>query len=98
MRERSSAELTRLGERAEAAQEPLSPEAGRRVAEVLARPEKAKQPPDCVHALDYLATHDAPQCGELLRVLADGEPDAWLPRQAKDKLAEWRKRQGLRGE
>ena len=99
VRERASARLARLGERVEASLRrsldgPPSAEVRRRVTEILTRLEKAKQPPDCVRALDYLAADHDPECGELLQVLAEGRPDAWLTQQAKEKLAEWRKDRG----
>ena len=97
---KASSRLVRLGERVEAqlrhaADGPLSAEVRRRVTETLGKLAKAKQPPDCLRALDYLAAHDAPENGELLQVLAEGQPDAWLTQQAKTKLAEWRKDRGL---
>ena len=96
IREKASGRLARLGERVEgelrtALVRPLSAEARRRVAAALEIIKKAKQPPDCVQALEYLSAHDAPENGELLQVLAEGTPDAWLTQQAKAKLAEWRK-------
>ena len=103
VREKASALLARFGERVEgqlskALDGPLSAEAGRRVTTALEQIRKAKQPPDCIQALEYFGAHDAPENGELLQVLADGEPDAWLTQQAKGKLAEWRRNHALSNE
>jgi hypothetical protein len=96
VREKASAGLKRYGERAQgyldnALSRPLSSEARRRIASILDTDNKAKQALECVLALEYFETHDAPTNGELLQVLAEGSPDAWLTQQAKEKLAKWRK-------
>ena len=97
VREKASARLARLGERVEgelgrALDRPLSAEARRRVAAALDRVREAKQPPECARALDSFWA--APEEGELLQVLAEGAPGAWLTQQAKAKLVQWRKARG----
>ncbi len=99
VREQASARLMRLGERVEAQlrhaqDDPLSPEAARRVRGLLDKLRDVKQPPDCLRTLEWLASSDRPEAGEILEVLAQGAPDAWLTRQAKAKRTEWRKAQG----
>ncbi len=99
VREQASARLLRFGERVEAqlrhAQDgPLSPEAARRVRSLLDKLRDVKQPPDCLRTLEWLASSDRPEAGEILEVLAQGAPDAWLTQQAKAKRAQWRKAQG----
>ena len=100
VREKATDELVYLGERVEPSlrglpTQKLSPEQGWRVRTVLETLREQKRPPDCVRALEYLGSHDAPENGELLQVLADGVPGAWLTQQAKAKLAEWRRNRGL---
>ena len=53
-----------------------------------------KQPPECLRVLEYLTVPGFAENGDVLQVLAEGQPDAWLTQQAKKELAEWRKAQG----
>jgi hypothetical protein len=97
VRERASTRLVSFGERVapqlrQALRRPLSGEAKQRVKGILAKLEKAKESPDCVNAVDYLRLSPSPESKELLSVLADGPPDAWLTKEAKAALAERAKR------
>ncbi|HVS40442.1 MAG TPA: hypothetical protein VMS17_33095 [Gemmataceae bacterium] len=96
LREQASADLTRLGERVEgqlrhAQETQLSAEANQRVKAILDKLRDAKQSPECIRTLQWLESSSTPETGEILEVLADGQPDAWLTQQAKKQLAEWRK-------
>ena len=77
VREKASARLMRLGERVEAQLRhrqdgPLSPEAARRVRDLLDKLRSVKQPPDCLRTLEWLGASDRPEADEILEVLAQG--------------------------
>ncbi len=98
VREQASAQLTRLGERVEtplrhAQDGTLSPEARRRVDEILRKLRDEKEPPECIRTLRWMESSTMPETGEILEALAQGSPDDWLTRQAKKQLEQWHKAQ-----